>query len=283
MVNHYRDTIRIAARHHLMVEAHEMVKDTGERLTYPNIMTREAVRGIEWEAWSEATAEASGEHPVHADALGAGQLHAGHLRHDVGSRRPRSAAVADARDHAGALYRAAHGGDDPAYLSGLQMMADVPEYGPGRARARVPRSGCPRHGRHEGDQRPDRRRRHRRQAERAAGASPTDEQDRDAVDPTAVPGLPERPSWPTSTATHRRRTSSSNPDEVRITRIIVDSRDRLIAPMTGGSGQAVHLEPASWSQVRTLPHCGSLRHRSATSRRRRNCCPRPRAAVPAQL
>ena len=30
-----------------------MVKDTGERRTYPNIMTREAVRGIEFEAWSE--------------------------------------------------------------------------------------------------------------------------------------------------------------------------------------------------------------------------------------
>ena len=53
MVNHYRDTIRRAARHHLIMEAHEMVKDTGERRTYPNIMTREAVRGMEWEAWSE--------------------------------------------------------------------------------------------------------------------------------------------------------------------------------------------------------------------------------------
>ena len=41
----------------------------------------------------------------------------------------------------------------------------------------------------------------------------------------------------------------TNPDEVRIT--------RLIAPMTGGSGQAVHLEPASRSQVETLPRCGS--------------------------
>ena len=53
MVNHYRDTIRRAARHHLVVEAHEIVKDTGERRTYPNILTREAVRGMEWEAWSE--------------------------------------------------------------------------------------------------------------------------------------------------------------------------------------------------------------------------------------
>ena len=53
MVNHYRDTIRRAARHHLSIEAHEIVKDTGERRTYPNILTREAVRGMEWEAWSE--------------------------------------------------------------------------------------------------------------------------------------------------------------------------------------------------------------------------------------
>jgi hypothetical protein len=49
----------------------------------------------------------------------------------------------------------------------------------------------------------------------------------------------------------------TNPDEVQIARLIVNSRDRLTAPMTGGSGQAVHLEPATRSQVETLPHCGS--------------------------
>jgi alpha-glucosidase len=53
MVNHYRDTIRRAARHHLVLEAHEIIKDAGERRTYPNIPTREAARGTEWEAWSE--------------------------------------------------------------------------------------------------------------------------------------------------------------------------------------------------------------------------------------
>jgi hypothetical protein len=48
----------------------------------------------------------------------------------------------------------------------------------------------------------------------------------------------------------------TNPDEVRISRVIVGSRDRLIARMTGGSGQAVHLKPATGSELRALPRCG---------------------------
>ena len=45
----------------------------------------------------------------------------------------------------------------------------------------------------------------------------------------------------------------TNPNEVEITRAIVDSRDTLAARMAGGGGQAVHLTPASWHDLRTLP------------------------------
>lgn len=52
-VNHAERVIKTAARHHVMVVAHETVKDTGERRTYPNIVSREVARGQEYDAWGE--------------------------------------------------------------------------------------------------------------------------------------------------------------------------------------------------------------------------------------
>lgn len=52
MVRHYRKMIEEAAKHHIMLDVHEPIKDTGERRTYPNMMTREGARGQEYEAWS---------------------------------------------------------------------------------------------------------------------------------------------------------------------------------------------------------------------------------------
>ena len=51
MVNHYRNVIQKAAQHHIMVDAHEPIHDTGERRTYPNMMSREGARGQEYNAW----------------------------------------------------------------------------------------------------------------------------------------------------------------------------------------------------------------------------------------
>ncbi|MDH4042856.1 MAG: glycoside hydrolase family 97 protein [Gemmatimonadota bacterium] len=51
MVRHWRKVIEAAARHGIMVDAHEPIKDTGERRTYPNMMTREGARGQEYNAW----------------------------------------------------------------------------------------------------------------------------------------------------------------------------------------------------------------------------------------
>ena len=129
MVNHYRDTIRRAARHHLMVEAHEIVKDTGERRTYPNIMTREAVRGMEWEAWSE------GNPPEHLVNLPFTRMISGPMSYtpgifDVtwdpgGPGRPPWRTLEHTRVHS---TRAAQLAIYPVYLSGLQMMADIPEH-----------------------------------------------------------------------------------------------------------------------------------------------------------
>lgn len=53
MVNHHRKVMEAAAKHKLMIDAHEPVKCTGEHRTYPNYMTREGARGMEWNAWSD--------------------------------------------------------------------------------------------------------------------------------------------------------------------------------------------------------------------------------------
>lgn len=51
MVNHSQRVVDAAARHHIAVDAHEPVKDTGLRRTYPNFVSREGARGMEYNAW----------------------------------------------------------------------------------------------------------------------------------------------------------------------------------------------------------------------------------------
>lgn len=51
MVRHYRKALETAAKHHVMVVAHEPIKDTGIRRTYPNMMSREGACGQEYNAW----------------------------------------------------------------------------------------------------------------------------------------------------------------------------------------------------------------------------------------
>jgi alpha-glucosidase len=53
MVNHYRRVVKKAAEHEIAINAHEPIKPTGIRRTWPNMMTREGVRGMEYNAWAE--------------------------------------------------------------------------------------------------------------------------------------------------------------------------------------------------------------------------------------
>ncbi len=53
MVQHYRKVLETASKYKLMVNAHEPIKATGIRRTYPNMMAREGARGMEWNGWSE--------------------------------------------------------------------------------------------------------------------------------------------------------------------------------------------------------------------------------------
>ncbi len=52
MVRHWRMVIEKAARRRIMINAHEPIKDTGERRTFPNMISREGARGQEFNAWS---------------------------------------------------------------------------------------------------------------------------------------------------------------------------------------------------------------------------------------
>src|SRR5205085_532259 len=52
MVRHRRRVIEKAAQYGIMFDVHEPIHDTGERRTYPNMMSREGARGQEYNAWS---------------------------------------------------------------------------------------------------------------------------------------------------------------------------------------------------------------------------------------
>lgn len=50
LVNHYLHCVKEAAKHHIMVNAHEAVRPTGLCRTYPNLIGNESARGTEYEA-----------------------------------------------------------------------------------------------------------------------------------------------------------------------------------------------------------------------------------------
>jgi alpha-glucosidase len=59
MVNFYRKVAESAANHHLLVDFHGAYKPDGLSRTFPNVITREGVKGMEWCKWSR---EAGPEH-----------------------------------------------------------------------------------------------------------------------------------------------------------------------------------------------------------------------------
>jgi len=52
MVNHYNNAVIKAAKYQLAIDTHEPIKATGLRRTYPNWVSREGLRGQEFNAWS---------------------------------------------------------------------------------------------------------------------------------------------------------------------------------------------------------------------------------------
>lgn len=78
LVNHYQKVVETAAKNKMTLDIHEPVKDTGIRRTWPNMMTREGGRGMEWNAWS------SGNTPSHTVILPYTALLAGPMDYNPG-------------------------------------------------------------------------------------------------------------------------------------------------------------------------------------------------------
>ncbi|NIJ20567.1 alpha-glucosidase [Sphingomonas naasensis] len=55
MVRHHLRVAEVAAKHRIAIDAHEPVKDTGLRRTWPNMISREGARGQEFNAWGVPT------------------------------------------------------------------------------------------------------------------------------------------------------------------------------------------------------------------------------------
>ena len=127
MVRHHRKVIETAARYGIMLDVHEPVHDTGERRTWPNMMTREGARGQEYNAWGSE----GGNPPEHETILFFTRLLAGPMDFtpgvfdiliERGTGRPRRAEESRIRTTLAkqlALYLVLY--------SPLQMAADLPE------------------------------------------------------------------------------------------------------------------------------------------------------------
>ena len=62
-VRHFQQVIEAAAQRQVMIDAHETIKASGIRRTWPNFMTRECARGMEYNGWS------AGNPPSHHEIL----------------------------------------------------------------------------------------------------------------------------------------------------------------------------------------------------------------------
>ena len=73
MVNHYRKVLETAAKYQIAIDAHEPIKATGIRRTLPNAISREGLRGQEWNAW----ASDGGNPPEHLSIIAFTRMLAG--------------------------------------------------------------------------------------------------------------------------------------------------------------------------------------------------------------
>ncbi len=120
MVNHYLYAVTEAARHHIMVNAHEAVRPTGLCRTYPNLIGNESARGSEYESFA-------GNKPSHTTVLPFTRLQGGPMDYtpgifemDMNKVNPNSHShVNSTLARQLALY--------VTMYSPLQMAADLPE------------------------------------------------------------------------------------------------------------------------------------------------------------
>lgn len=119
MNNHYLYAVKEAAKHHIMVNAHEATRPTGLCRTYPNLIGNESARGTEYEAFG-------GSNPDHTVVLPFTRLQGGPMDYTPGILETELSTWSDNpnRVHTTlvgqlALY--------VTMYSPLQMAADLPE------------------------------------------------------------------------------------------------------------------------------------------------------------
>lgn len=80
MVNHYNETVKKAAIYNIAVNAHEPIKPTGLRRTYPNTISREGLRGQEFNVWDPK----GGNPPEHLSIIAFTRMLAGPIDYTPG-------------------------------------------------------------------------------------------------------------------------------------------------------------------------------------------------------
>ena len=117
--NHYMHVIEEAAKHHIMVNAHEAVRPTGLCRTYPNMIGNESARGTEYEAFG-------GSRPDHTVILPFTRLQGGPMDYTPGILETQLKTWSNNQNYVHTTLI----GQLALYLtmySPLQMVADLPE------------------------------------------------------------------------------------------------------------------------------------------------------------
>lgn len=120
MNNHYLYCITEAAKHHLMVNAHEATRPTGLCRTWPNLVGNESARGTEYEAFG-------GNSPDHTVVLPFTRLQGGPMDYTPGIFETQLATWSSNKSYVHTTLC----GQLALYLvmySPLQMAADLPEH-----------------------------------------------------------------------------------------------------------------------------------------------------------
>lgn len=122
-VNLYRRLVATAAQYHLLIDLHGAYKPTGMRRTYPNLLTREGILGLEYNKWSTR------DTPRHDVTIPFTRMLAGPMDFTPGcfnnatreQFRPRNIhpMCQGTRAHQLAMY--------VVFLSPLEMLSDYPE------------------------------------------------------------------------------------------------------------------------------------------------------------
>ena len=127
MVRHYRKVIETAAKYGIAIDAHEPIHDTGERRTWPNMISREGARGQEYNAWGGD----GGNPPEHETILFFTRMLAGPMDYtpgifDINIKRP----TGKPRPYEASRPRTTLSKQLALYVvlySPIQMVADLPE------------------------------------------------------------------------------------------------------------------------------------------------------------